>query len=107
MRAIVERDYKKLRKAAIKNGHLNINAHDSSNSYTSTKSNRYYYPTRSGKYKVSKVIDGRTIDFGIYKDKREAKYVINRLKDCGWDKSKFPSILNDLQVLKRKWKLQE
>lgn len=97
---LTERDYKKMRKLAIERGHLDANAHSSSNSYDNIKTNKHYYASSSGGYRVSKIINGRTIDFGTYESREDAKYIARRLEECKWDKSKLPKILNDLQNLK-------
>lgn len=98
--ALTEREYKKLRKLAIQNGHLNVKAHDTSNSYNTVRDTKQVYATITGDYKVSKIVDGETINFGIYKNKQDADYVASRLKKCGWDVKKLPQIINDLKNLK-------
>ena len=98
---LTERGYKKLRKLAISRGHLDVNVHNSSNSYDNVKTNKHYYASSSGRYRVSKIIDGKTIDFGTYSTKEDAKFVARRLEKVGWDKSELSKILDDLRAARK------
>ena len=59
-----------------------------------------YARTLSGTFMVNKWIDNKQIYFGTYKTERDAKYVVNRLRECGWDKSKLKNIKKELYAHK-------
>ncbi len=63
-------------------------------SYDFRRPKYYYSRSRSGGdgFYIRKTIDGRKVNFGTYKSVSEARFVVNELIKCGWDKSKLDSI---------------
>lgn len=49
-------------------------------------------------YQVQKSIKGNTIYFGCYHDKKVAELIIQKLKECNWNKSELPRIRKELGV---------
>lgn len=45
----------------------------------------YYYS--QGKYKVSKMIKGRKIHFGLFKTEEQARKAVDLFNELGWDKN--------------------
>lgn len=60
----------------------------------STHSNREprYYSYYNGRYHVSKRINGGTVNFGSYSSEDEARLVVGKLNEIGWDKSQWLKI---------------
>lgn len=55
------------------------------------RESRHYY-LRNGRYYVKKSINGSTVEFGSYSSEDEARLVVEKLKEIGWDKSQWLKI---------------
>lgn len=53
--------------------------------------NSYIYPVNR-KFRVSKTINKRTVNFGLYDSFETAKLVRDKLIDCNWDKKQLKEI---------------
>lgn len=48
--------------------------------------------TKRNNYLVSKTMDGKSIGYGEYKDRKDAKLIVEELKKVYWNKSKLEGI---------------
>lgn len=58
---------------------------------------KYYYLNHKGRWRVQKNINKRVISYGTYATEEEAKWVVEKLKECGWDKNQFWKIRYELR----------
>ena len=53
---------------------------------------KHYNNTRCNTWMVTKWIDGRQRYFGTYKTEEDAKFVVQKLRECEWDKKQLSKI---------------
>ena len=58
----------------------------------------YITETKSGTYSINKSLNGEQYYYGSYRDKREAKRIVEELRKCGWDIKELPRILKELNI---------
>lgn len=71
--------------ALLKNGHR-------ANPTRKTKTIKNYHQRRSGKYVITKRLDGKTVYFGEVATENQAKWFVKQLSKNGWDKTSVPLI---------------
>lgn len=89
---ITDSRWLKFRKQLIKDGLIE------SSSKSRKNGKFYYYNKQAKKYFVVKSINKKKIWFGAYKREEDAKSVVEKLKECDWDKSQMPKILEELGI---------
>ncbi|MBQ6220161.1 MAG: hypothetical protein IJH63_10485 [Methanobrevibacter sp.] len=64
----------------------------------SKKFNNYIYKTNGRKkaYRVQRKVDGKSINYGSYKNRRMAEKVVRELKKVDWNKNELPRIKKEL-----------
>ena len=55
-----------------------------------------YYKVNTGGYSITKMINGNLIYFCHVKEEEQAKKVVEKLKDCNWNKSEIYRILYEV-----------
>lgn len=55
-----------------------------------------YNRTLSGTFMVTKWIDGKQEYFGTYKSEEDAKWVVQKMRECDWDKDELWDIREEL-----------
>ena len=65
---------------------------------------KYYYYA-NGRFNVQKKLNGERIGYGCYSDEETAKKVVDKLKECDWDKSQLLRIYDELHIerVNRSW----
>ena len=58
----------------------------------------YCKPAYSNNWRVFKHMNNSTIYFGSYSSEDKAKYVVNELKKCNWDKSELERIKSEVGI---------
>ena len=53
---------------------------------------RYIYMSPKGNFYISKKINQKDVNFGTYDFEEDAKVIVEKLKDYGWNKDKLPRI---------------
>ena len=59
---------------------------------------KYFYINKKGMFVINKRIQGNSHYFGSYGNEETARSVISKLKECDWDKSMVPVILDELCI---------
>ena len=49
-------------------------------------------------YRILKTTNRKRISYGTYKTEKEAAQVVEKLKECNWDKTQLPQILKELNI---------
>ena len=65
---------------------------------------RFYYRNPAG-FCVQKTTNHKTLCVGTFQDEETAKLVVDRMKDCGWDKTMIPGVFRELGIFRHKRKL--
>lgn len=92
-----ETKYNQYRKRAIEENRLEsrYNVYTKRGSYTPAT---YCHQTAYNTFSVQKYMNGKSVSFGTYKNKRTAKKVVEKLKECNWDKNELPRIKREVGV---------
>jgi len=77
--------YLKLRKEALNKGDIKQRPYN----IKRVNHKHYHFDKSMGKFRVRKVKNGKYMSFGFYDTEREAKQVVERLKEVDWDKTKL------------------
>lgn len=56
----------------------------------------YTYNKKENVFRVYKWLDGRNVFFGKYKSENTAQKVVEKLKQCGWDKTQLKKIQEEV-----------
>ena len=65
---------------------------------------RNYNRTLCNTFMVTKWVDKKQQYFGTYKTEEDAQFVVNRLRECGWDKKELWNIRKELYDYKEQRK---
>lgn len=72
------------------------------NVYTSKRGSytpaTYCHQTACNTYSVQKWMGDKSVSFGTYKNKRTAKKVVEKLKECNWNKEELPRIKREMGI---------
>ena len=65
---------------------------------------KYYYFSK-GRFNVQRKMNGGCVGFGCYGNEETAKKVVDKLKECDWDKSQLLRIYDELHIerVNRSW----
>lgn len=89
-------NYNRLRKKAAKD--TNVPIKPTKFSPNRNKLGKTTYISKTGDfYTINKRVEGKRVYFGRYPSLEEAIYVRDKLKKCGWDKSKLKQIKKELK----------
>lgn len=59
---------------------------------------RYIYMSPKGNFYISKKINQKDVNFGTYDFEEDAKVIVEKLKDYGWNKDKLPRIWHETGI---------
>ena len=59
---------------------------------------RYIYMSPKGNFYISKKINQKDVNFGTYDSEEDAKVIVEKLKDCGWDKNQLSGIWRETGI---------
>lgn len=94
--------YMRYRERAIEENRLNF---DTRQPIYTRKNNmgcyykpKYYSKTKEGRFKVFKMLNGKSVNYGTYSSEDEAKMVVGELKKLDWDKKQLGNIISKLDL---------
>lgn len=58
----------------------------------------YVYRSQRGRYYISKKVNKKDVNFGTYDNKEDAYCIVEKLKDCGWDKNQLSGIWRETGI---------